>query len=310
MRGKPATISVYAVIARIAEPQGGVVSRRQLLDAGLSSTTIDRVLAAGVLRLVHRGVYALAHRRLERFGLHHAATLAIGNLSAVSYWDAAGGWELRPAPTGPVHVTLPGRGGRDRRPGIILHRAPLEHGDWMLRDGLRITSPARTLLDLAPYLDERGLERALDEAHYRGLVSRARLGETLARNAGRSGVPALRRALAGHELGSTRTESELEETFVRAYREHGGFGFRCQERFPPYRADLFFPTQQMIVEVDGPAHRTKRRRAADAVRDRELADRGFPTIRVTDEEIDADIEVAIARVDQELGRRRPESHTL
>ena len=283
-----------------------MVSRRQLLDAGLSSTTIDRMLAAGVLRVVHRSVYALAHRRLERFGLHHAATLAIGNLSAVSYWDAAGGWELRPAPTGPVHVTLPGRGGREKRRGITLHRASLEHGDWMLRDGLRMTSPARTLLDLAPYLDERGLERALDEAHYRGVVSRATLAETLARNAGRSGVPALRRALAGHEFGSTRTESELEEAFVQAYRKHGGFAFRCQERFPPYRADLFFPAQRVIVEVDGPAHRLGRRRASDAVRDRVLAERGFPTVRVTDEEIDAGITAAVARVDAELERR----HTL
>ena len=303
MRGKAAKISVYADTARIAEPQGGVVSRRQLLDAGLLSTAIDRLLATGVLRVVHRGVYALAHRRLERFGLHHAATLAIGSLSAVSYWDALNGWELRPAPTGPVHVTLPGRGGREKRRGITLHRAPLAAGDWVLRNGLRITSPARTLLDLAPIVARRDLERALDEAHYRGLVSTDGISEMLERNAGRRGGAVLRRTLVGHELGSTRTETALEETFVRAYRALGRFEFRCQERLPPYRADLFFPAQRLIVEVDGPIHRTKRRRAADAVRDGVLGDRGFPTVRVTDEEIDADMNAAVARVDRALGKR-------
>ena len=243
MRGKPATI-VYAVIAQIAEPQGGVVSRRQLLDAGLSSTTIDRLLAAGVLRLVHRGVYATrpsAPRALRPPPRGHAGDRKPERRELLGRrrWVGAASRTY-----GPVHVTLPGRGGRDRRPGIILHRAPLEHGDWMLRDGLRITSPARTLLDLAPYLDERGLERALDEAHYRGLVSRARLGETLARNAGRSGVPALRRALAGHELGSTRTESELEETFVRAYREHGGLASAARSASRPTAPTSSFPPSE------------------------------------------------------------------
>ncbi len=282
------------------------MSRSQLLEAGLSPQTIDRRLAAGTLRIVHRGVYALAYRRLDRAGLHHAAALAVAGESAVSHHDAAGAWLLRPGATGPVHVTLPGRSGRHRRRGIVLHRAPLGAGDWVRRDGLRITSPARTLLDLAPLLAERDLERALDEAHYRGQVSRATLAEALERNACRPGTRALRRALTGHELGSARTESELEEKFVQAYRAHGRHGFRCQESFPPYRADLFFPAQRMIVEVDGPAHRTRRRRAGDELRDRVLAERGLPTVRVTDEEIDAGIEAAVARVDAELGRR----HTL
>ena len=89
---------------------------------------------------------------------------------------------------------------------------------------------------------------------------------------------------------------------MRAYRVHGRFDFRCQVPFHPYRADLFFEAQKTIVEVDGPAHRRKRRRATDAVRDRVLADRGLHTVRITDDEIDADIERAVARVDRELSR--------
>ena len=81
MAGKPAS---DLIIARIAEPQGGVLARRQLLAAGLSRRRIDRPFAAGTLRVVRRGVYALAYRRLDRAALHHAAWLAIGGESAVS----------------------------------------------------------------------------------------------------------------------------------------------------------------------------------------------------------------------------------
>ena len=114
--------------------------------------------------------------------------------------------------------------------------------------------------------------------------------------------------LAGHELGSTRTESELEEAFVRAYSALGRYSFRCQVPLPPYRADLLFGHQRLIVEIDGPAHRTRRRRASDDARDAALAERGFRTIRVTDEDIDADVNAAVARVDRELsamGSRGP-----
>ena len=170
MRGKPAP---SVVIARIAERRGGVVARWELLAAGLSEDQIDRQLAAGTLRVVHRGVYALAHRRLDRPALHHAAWLAVGDRSAISHADAAGSWGMRPPSPGPVHLTLPGQGGRKQRRGIVLHRAPLLAGDAVRRGGLRITSPARTLVDLAGVLERRDLERALDEAQYRNLVSRS-----------------------------------------------------------------------------------------------------------------------------------------
>lgn len=68
----------------------------------------------------------------------------------------------------------------------------------------------------------------------------------------------------------------------------------------PYRVDFLFPLQGVIVEIDGPAHRTRRRQAQDAKRDAELARRGFPTVRVGYEEIEASVEAAVARVDREL----------
>ena len=113
------------------------------------------------------------------------------------------------------------------------------------------------------------------------------------------------RSSTDHELGSTRTESELEEAFVRAYRAHGRFPFRCQVPLPPYRADFFFarPAADRRDRRAGPSHHGAE--AGDATRDAALAARGLRTVRVTDEEIDADVNAAVARVDRELSAASP-----
>ena len=163
-------------------------------------------------RSLHRGVYALAHRHLDRSALQRAGELAVGFPGAVSHADAASAWAFARSPAGPVELTLPGRSGRGQRWGITLHRPPLPPGDWVVRDGMRVTTPPRTLIDLAARSAPRELERVLDEAHFRGLVSASKLGR------GAGAQPRACRALrccAGaprdHELGWTRTETDLEE---------------------------------------------------------------------------------------------------
>ena len=303
MRGKRARIHTDVRIARVCEAQGGVAARWQLIGAGVSATAVDRRLAAGRLRVVHRGVYALAGRRLDREAQQQAAWLAIGDQSAVSAFDAAWSWKLCDVPSGPVWITVPRGTGRKRREGITLLRAPLTDGDWVWRNGRRITTPARTLLDIADLLDRRALERVVDEAHYRQRVDTASIAAMLERNAGRRGAASLRRLLEDHELGSTRTESGLEEMFVTAYQRYGRHRFRTQQPFPPYRADLYFAAQHTIVEIDGPAHRLPSRRVSDARRDAVLAARGLFTIRVSDEEMDAGLAESVQRVDHGLDAR-------
>lgn len=302
MGSQLAKLRPEATIARLATPQGGVVSRRQLVSAGLSVAAIDKRVNRGLLRMVHRGVYATAHARLTRTGLWHAAVLAQGPSAALGGRDAGAHWKLLRAPTGPVCVIVPGRAGRSRRRGISLHRAPLAPGDVFVRDGLRVTSPARTLVDLAACLGDRELERALDEAHYLNRVSPRTLAETVARNRRRPGVGALRALLADHELGTTRTESALEERFLQAIRAAGLPDPRCQEWIGPYRVDFLWPADRVIAEVDGPAHRRRRRQADDAVRDRYLEDRDYRVVRIDEAEVEARPEAAVRRV---LSARRP-----
>jgi very-short-patch-repair endonuclease len=301
MRGKGAEIA----IRDLARRQAGVVSRAQLLTAGLAPGAIERRVGSGMLVPVYRGVYAAGYRELGRDGRWRAAVLACGDQAALSHGDAAANWSIGGAPSGPVSVTMPGPSGRKRRRGIVLHRAPLPPGDVVVRDGLRVTSPARTLLDLAALLPTRDLERVVDEAHYLNRVSARTFAETLERNRGRAGAATLRAVLRGHELGSTRTETALEERFLTAVRAAGLPQPRCQVWIGPHRVDFLWAAVRLVVEVDGPAHRRRARQSEDAARDRELDRRGYEVLRVDEDEVDIRPDLAVGRVAEALSSRRP-----
>lgn len=267
---------------------------------------IDRRVESDTLRLVHRGVYAVGYQTLTRQALWRAALLAIGPDAALSHRDAGALWRVVRGAPDPVAITLPGANGRSKRRGIELHRAALPPGDVIVRDGLRVTSPARTLLDLAAILAPRALERALDEAHYLNRVSARMLTETLDRNRGRCGATALRRVLADHELGSTRTETALEERFLMLLRTAGLPEPRCQVWIGRHRVDFLWPALRLIVETDGEkAHRGKRRQARDADRDIALEAKGYATV-IDESEVDDQPGSAVSRVAEAIrGRAKP-----
>ncbi len=103
--------------------QHGVVARSHLLQAGLTAREIQRRMSAGRLHTIHRGVYAVGHRVLTLEGRWMAATLACGPNAALSHTTAAAAADLRRADSA-IHVTVPGRGGRQAPRGITLHRSP------------------------------------------------------------------------------------------------------------------------------------------------------------------------------------------
>jgi len=287
MRAQPEKIHPEVVIARLAVRQEGVVGWHQLRAAGMSRSAIGRRIEAGTLMPVHRGVYAVGYRALDRRGLWHAALLATGPSAAVSHGDTAAIWKFARPTRGPVAITVPGSSGRAARRGIDLHRAPLPPEEVVVRDGLRVTSPARTLLDLAAVLTARELERAIDEAHFLSRVSSRTLAETLTRNRGRPGAAPLRRALATHEVGSTRTETGLEERFLMLLRGAGLPEPRCQVWIGRHRVDFLWPAKRLVVEVDGEAaHRGRRRQARDAARDEALEAKGYVVLRVDEAEVE------------------------
>src|SRR4051794_37180699 len=177
----------------LAKKQHGVVARSQLLSLGFSSDSINHRLAKGRLHRVFRGVYAIGRPELSRHGRWMAAVLNCGSDAVLSYETAAALWEIRPKRRGDIAVSVPACGGRRQRAGIRLHRRALSADDLTQHYGIPVTTPARTLLDLATRLSHRELEAAVNEADRRDLIDPEELRCALDRRFGGPGVVPLPR---------------------------------------------------------------------------------------------------------------------
>jgi very-short-patch-repair endonuclease len=273
-------------LSKLARAQHGVLTRGQLQRVGLSPGGIDARVAAGQLVRVHQGVYAMGPSSLGQEGRWLAAILACGPQAVLSHLDAAALWSLLPSQTGAVHVTVHAGTGRRKRPGIEVHRCRLHRAETVTREGIRVTSATRTLLDIAPSLDRRQLERALDEAFFQNRVNLNTLTAALARNAHRPGVAVLRHCLQRHEPGTTRTESELEERMLRLCRRHRVPQPVCQVKIQGYRVDFYWAGQRLIVETDGwQGHGQRPAFGDDRKRDVTLHVAGYEVLRFTHDQV-------------------------
>ena len=202
-----------------------------------------------------------------------AAVLACGDGAALSHFSAAVVWGILQAEGQPIHVTAEKR---RRVRGVVVHESRLE-GERVRRLGIVVTTPARTIVDLADVVPRRRiLERAIDEAEYLRLDCSG-----AAPRSGRKGSGLLSSLLAVHEPGSTRTRSDLEEMFL-ALSDSSGFPrpeVNCG--IEGYECDFVWRDQRLIVETDGgAAHGTRRAKERDPVRDADLQLAGWMVIRV------------------------------
>ena len=117
----------------LADGQHGVAGRDQLLRAGVSRESIKGSLAAGRLRPMLRGVYAVGHVAVSREGWCQAALLACGDQSVLSHGTACLVWRLRAAEHFPISVIVPGTRGR-RLDRIRARRMRLDPRDWVSLD--------------------------------------------------------------------------------------------------------------------------------------------------------------------------------
>jgi hypothetical protein len=274
-------------IAAIADRQGGVIARAQLAALGLSGAAIDRRVQAGRLHVVHRGVYFVGHRVVGAHGRRWAAVLACGPSSVVSHASAADAWEIRASASGTVHVTV-GPSGRLRRPGLRLHRrAALPEDEVTTLGRLPITTPARTLLDLAAAgLRGRPLEAALDRAELLRLVDFEELQALLARHCGRPGSPSLRATLSRYAVGSVETRSVLEELVLELCDDHGLPRPEVNYRVEGKLRDFYWPGPRLVVEADSYAwHRSPSALNDDRERDVRLMLAGYRCLRFTWEQV-------------------------
>src|SRR3954454_12952433 len=167
-----------AAIAELAGRQHGIVARRQLVVLGLSLDAIDDRVERHRLHPLHRGVYAVGHRAVTRDGRWMAAVLAAGEAAGRSHRSAAALWGIRETRSAKIEVTAPRE---RRRPGVTVWRAKLPSDEVTVHDGIPVTTPARTLLDLAAILDEHRLARAAERAEALRLTSPTSLAELVDR---------------------------------------------------------------------------------------------------------------------------------
>jgi very-short-patch-repair endonuclease len=222
-----------------------------------------------------------------------AAVLACGPDAALSLHSATKLHGLMDSSRTRIDVTVPTRGGRDRK-GIHIHRsATLRPDDVELVHGIPCTTVARTIFDMAEVLSDRRLERLLDEASYQEVLDLTALDQQSAHNVARKKARAkLRRALAAHRLGSTLTDGPIGEQMLALIRSTDLPNAKVQlwidlgDDEPMIQADFAWPEARVILETDGrQAHGKPLRMVADYRRDQRAARAGWHTMRVTRQQI-------------------------
>ncbi len=285
-------------VAELAERQHGAVARRQLLELGLGSRAIDHRVAVGRLHPVHAGVYLVGHRLRSARTRWMAAVLACGPGALLSHRPAADVWHLLPTDSARIHVVAD----RSTRgpAGIVVHRIRRLHiEDRAERDGIPVTSVARTLLDLAGVVRRRQLERAVETAERHGLFDLHAMERLLASGRGRRGVRMLRSVLRDYREPPF-TRSELERMFIALCRGAG---------LPPPvtnlwvaggEADATWPDHRLVVELDSRGyHATRAAFERDRRRDTDLQLAGYRVLRVTHRRLEqepADVAAAVGRL--------------
>jgi very-short-patch-repair endonuclease len=271
MREKVASADVE--VARIAARQHGVVSQKQLLGAGLSTSAIRRRVKKGRLHRIHRGVYAVGHPGLSQFGRWMAAALACGEGAAASHRSAAELWGLLKPSDGPIHVSVPGDGGRAWRTGLRLHRRTvLLPAAVTRRHGIPVTKPAQTIVDLRSVASPKELRRAIRQANVLGLH-------------------------IGSEDSGDRTRSDLERDFLRLCKKNRLPTPEVNVRIGPRLVDFLWRERRLVVETDGYRyHRGRQAFEDDRSRDLDLRALGYDVLHFSYRQVNQEPERVAAAV--------------
>jgi hypothetical protein len=233
----------FARVVEIARGQHGRVARWQLLAAGVESERIKRWVASGLLRVVHRGVYALGHDAPSWRADYIAAQLACGPFAAISHEAGTKLLSLRRSRAPGPEVTVPSDAGL-RRPGIVIHRVKSLDGDVAVVDGIRVTTCPRTLLDLAPSTAPEELTRLCHEAWIHHRMRPHDIEACIARNPTKPGAAKLRRAQRADVL-----LSDLERRFVTLLDHHGLPRPRTSIDHQGDKVDCHWPAHGLTIEL-------------------------------------------------------------
>lgn len=296
----------------IAVPQHGVVARRQLLSAGLSSGIIDHWSSVGTLIAIFRAVYALGRPVVRDEALWMAAVLAGGRRAALTGKAAAAAWGFGDSPTEIEVIRPEGRSRRmpTRSPhGTVMariHRGDLDRNERHQIGPLPVAGPDRILADLAGQTTDLGLRRYFLDAGRFGFLPADRLD--LIRNSTRRypGRPKLMRLVELWDPNKGDLRSHMEAEFRLMCAEQAVPLPETNRKIGRDEVDAVWWDARLVVELDSRQfHSDPIAQQNDAEKTRRLRADGYLVLRFTWEEITGSPETVARRILCELELRAP-----
>jgi very-short-patch-repair endonuclease len=305
-------VAVDSALHRLADSQLGLVCIDQLDDLGLAPTDVFRRTERGRLEWLSPRVLRVVGSQRTSWQRALAATMDAGDDAAVSHRSAAAFYRIPGFRIDPVHVTRQRQGNKRPSNLAVIHEPRLLLPEHIVQRGpVRLTTPARTLFDLAAMVHVDRLARNVDAMIVRRYTSPPALHamlRVLARR-GRPGIRNMREVLAERPIGYKPPESALEARVAQAL-VNGGLD--APERQVDLgdddgwvaRVDLYYRPLQLIIFVDGDFwHSMLSDRAGDARQQARLERAGFHVERVDEKTVYLDPH-SIVRLVRQVQRRR------
>jgi hypothetical protein len=291
-------------LAIVASRQYGVFTHEQAAAVGMTNKAIKGRLRAGTWEPVERGLYVVAGTPVTWRREVQAAVLAAGDRAVASCLAAAALWRVPGFGEGRIDVSTPHGCDHKFTLGRLRQSCLLLPQHVSTVDGIPVTTPARTLFDLAAEVNFKRLERAANNALAMRLVTEAALVHTLDTMAkrGRTGTRAFRRML--RSLGCTvgNPESGLELDLLGMVADAGLPMPELQVEFGDdqgfiARVDALWRPQRVIGEADSDRfHTAPLDVEADRRRDERLTALGFEVVRFDEAQIRGRSTSVIARL--------------
>lgn len=290
----------------------GVIGRRQLLELGCPRTTIDRLLADGRLIVVFPGVYRSPQWPFDRLQVMAAACTDVPD-GGIGFTTACRLLSIRGATFDARIHLITAHSSSPELPGIFVHRCrQLDPDDFITRsDGIRVTTPARSIFDAADMLGEHRTISAIEQALAERLCTKRELFETMARLAhpNRPGSRTAMAALRSRANLSAQMRSELEIIVLDEIRRQGIP--MPETQFPMVLAgenieiDFAWPDMKIALEVDHPTwHDGYVSSTKDKGRDRKLTVIGWAPMRLTSLDARGGLASAVSDVAEVVRQRQ------
>ncbi|MFN8036704.1 MAG: hypothetical protein U0V73_12290 [Acidimicrobiia bacterium] len=286
----------------LAARQYGLFTRGDAVEAGLTGKHLEYRLATGRWETLFPNVFRIAGVPPSWHQTLHGSCLFHGGRAAASHRSGAAVWEYPGFPPEVVEVLVSHRDWL-RLGGVrTRYTTKLPDCDLTERDGIRVTTPARTLIDLCAVAPPWRVEQALDDAERRNLVTIALLRERLDDLAcrGRRGVRVMRAILDQRDPAARPPESMQERRLLRAIADVGlpapvtQFEIFEFGRFVA-RVDAAYPAVRLALEYDSYRfHGGRAKFDLDLARRNALTRAGWHVVHVTAADLRDGAPVAMA----------------